>query len=297
MTGASKIRLLVTYALCLGLPSGWAVPPRGSPGSGAFPGEPRQTVVVHPQRSLLPTGTSSVLAQANPWGAGLSTPPGDPLDGIGILPVAIPVSGRDRFQFSAGGLIFSPAVGATAGPDGFQNAPGDEFNLLAQGGISAYKAPKQLALVGVFLGSGGNTGIPPAAIDFSALGLGFTQLSPQLGQVFYIGDGWTGTSAGSGTQQNFIVPAGATTLYLGIAEGCDNFVTASCYTGNAGSFSVSYSETCGSSITCPAGTTSRGSSIACPFPPDGCDYETCCQTTCGLSNWQCPAFTHNNPGT
>ena len=76
------------------------------------------------------------------------------------------------------------------------------------------------ALVGVFLGPNPPTSnAAPASIDFSggAVGLSFTTLSPLVQQAFFIGDGLTGS--GSGTVQKFIVPAGATRLYLGTVDG------------------------------------------------------------------------------
>ena len=42
-------------------------------------------------------------------------------------------------------------------------------------------------------------------------------MSPQLRQVFFVGDGRTGT--GSGTVQQFVVPAGATRLFLASSDG------------------------------------------------------------------------------
>jgi hypothetical protein len=44
----------------------------------------------------------------------------------------------------------------------------------------------------------------------------FTKLSPAIGQVFFIGDGRTGTDTGS--IQGFIVPPTATQLYLGFVD-------------------------------------------------------------------------------
>jgi hypothetical protein len=56
-------------------------------------------------------------------------------------------------------------------------------------------------------------------LDFSssAIGGGFTALSPQLGQTFLIGTGRTS----SGELHQITVPAGATRLFLGIADGAD----------------------------------------------------------------------------
>ena len=71
--------------------------------------------------------------------------------------------------------------------------------------------------MGVFeTATGPAGGPPPATLDFTVIGTSFASLSPALNQVFYIGDGLTGD--GSGSVQQFIVPLGATRLYLGCAD-------------------------------------------------------------------------------
>jgi hypothetical protein len=76
-------------------------------------------------------------------------------------------------------------------------------------------------------------------LDFSsgALTENFTTLSPELNQTFYVGDGLTGT--GSGTVQQFNVPVGATTLYLGFADGNTMGINSNQYNyhGNPGYYS------------------------------------------------------------
>jgi hypothetical protein len=57
----------------------------------------------------------------------------------------------------------------------------------------------------------------PATLDYSAIGTSFSSFSPLLKQVFFIGDGLTGT--GTGTVQSFVVPDGATRLFLGDVDG------------------------------------------------------------------------------
>src|SRR5258708_39468792 len=73
-------------------------------------------------------------------------------------------------------------------------------------------------LVGVFVPTGGPSGAAPALLNFASSGIGtsFTSLSPLLDQVFHIGDGLTGND--TGTVQQFFVPSGAGTLYLGISD-------------------------------------------------------------------------------
>ena len=63
----------------------------------------------------------------------------------------------------------------------------------------------------------------------------FLTLSPLLFQTFFIGNGLSGAT----TLQKFFVPAGATRLFLGIADGC---ILAGgppgCYNDNQGAFFV-----------------------------------------------------------
>jgi len=58
----------------------------------------------------------------------------------------------------------------------------------------------------------------------------FTTLNPSIGEVFFIGDGLTGT--GTGTVQAFIVPPTATHLYLGYIDGSNGIPQS--YNDNAG---------------------------------------------------------------
>jgi hypothetical protein len=88
----------------------------------------------------------------------------------------------------------------------------------AEHGISSVTMPHN-AIVGVFL----NNNVPdtdpaaqPPALDFSTQGeRDFTVLTPQLRQPFYAGDGQTS----SNVQQQIVVPAGATRLFLGTMDG------------------------------------------------------------------------------
>lgn len=84
-------------------------------------------------------------------------------------------------------------------------------------GISLAHLPAG-ALVGVFVDANAPPGRTPSALDFTASGIGtdFLTLSPDLDQLFFIGDGLTGT--GTGSEQDFVAPAGATDLYLAVAD-------------------------------------------------------------------------------
>ena len=134
------------------------------------------------------------------------------------------ISGQ-TLNFSASGGVSNDPSFFLDGPDG-----GSFLSHLtgSENGISDIIAPIN-ALIGVFLDNSQPDSTPaPAPLDFSAIGLNFSSLAPQVKQVFFIGDGLTGT--GSGAVQNFIVPAGATRLFLGPQD----FATFN----NSGSFTV-----------------------------------------------------------
>ncbi|MGA3044337.1 MAG: PEP-CTERM sorting domain-containing protein [Bryobacteraceae bacterium] len=129
-------------------------------------------------------------------------------------------------------LTFTNVTGTTsvdgscfAGPDGGCYSDQSSFSPAPASGD--YNGPAD-ALIGVFL----NSGAGPIAINGSGVPTGFvpgldyqfnsnaneglSAYSPVLNQIFFIGDGLTGT--GSGSIQTFTVPAGATGLYLGVAD-------------------------------------------------------------------------------
>lgn len=114
-----------------------------------------------------------------------------------------------------GGINFFNGFGPSFyGPGG--GAP-EGSELYSLDGISGYKGPEG-GLSGVFLDDSiPDTTPAPDTLDFfsGGLGLDFTSLSPDLRQVFYIGDGVTS----GGTFQTFVAPTGATRLALGIPDG------------------------------------------------------------------------------
>lgn len=111
------------------------------------------------------------------------------------------------------------------GPGGFSNTGGVPpttvegavfLNMTANygTGISGALGVNLNGLVGVFVGSGVPGGPAPAQRND---GLSFTSISPLLNQIFWIGDGLTGN--GTGAQQLFVAPTGATRLFLGSSDG------------------------------------------------------------------------------
>ncbi len=108
----------------------------------------------------------------------------------------------------------------------------------AYGGISGITIPGGGALVGVFEPASAPVGAAPASLNFTVIGSNFTTLSPLLYQTFYIGDGLTGD--GSGAVQQFIVPAGATRLFLGISDAPGFDGNPGAYGDNSGTFTASF---------------------------------------------------------
>jgi hypothetical protein len=169
----------------------------------------------------LSQANTTVPGTSDPWLAGTSD--GTPASYQDTAPDQSPVL-FSEFALTAGSWLTFSARGSVdfcsgctnpaSTPDGgymISHAPG------AENGISDIVAPVN-SLVGVFFGAS-VLGSAPGALDFGTTGLGtdFSSLSPELQQVFFIGDGLTGT--GSGGVQQFLVPTGATRLYLGTMDG------------------------------------------------------------------------------
>ena len=137
--------------------------------------------------------------------------------------------------------VLTPAIetitlnggGSDNNPDGFGAAVTTSSNSGGDG-ISGLTAPNAGYLVGVFEDGTEPSGTGPAALDFTSIGTSFSTLSPMLNQTFFIGDGLTGN--GSGTIQQFLAPAGATELFLGISDAGGYNGSPSSYGDNSGDF-------------------------------------------------------------
>jgi Flp pilus assembly protein TadG len=100
------------------------------------------------------------------------------------------------------------------GPDGDPNDI-EAHRAGAEHGKSSLTAPID-SVVAVFLDDSVPSGTPPANLDFTTpASREFSTLSPQLKQVFFVGDG----RRSDGTIQQFVVPPGATRLYIGKMDG------------------------------------------------------------------------------
>lgn len=173
---------------------------------------------------------------SDPWPGGMIRHPSPtPEEILETLPPEISISGGDTVQVSdpaVGGISFFNGFGGiTYGPEG---NPADS-NLSSFGGISGYLGT-QGALVGVFLDATIPVSGPPPTLDFRTGGIGtdFTSLSPDLGQIFFIGDGRTS----GGTFQSFVAPSTATRLFLGIPDGFSFVGQPGAYDDNDGGYRI-----------------------------------------------------------
>lgn len=191
--------------------------------------------------SLIP-GTSlaviyTVPATANIFSAGLSSPIAPGGDGAGTLPISVPVYSNqgNGFQFQASGSISYYYDQFFNGPDGATVS----MNINSYGGISGYFGPA-LALVGVFLTDAAPQAPAPSILDFSTSGLGrnFPAISPQIGQLFFIGDGQTDGEL----IQTIVIPTGATRLFLGVPDCLNGIGDPGYYGDNQGSLSVAVNQ-------------------------------------------------------
>ena len=174
----------------------------------------------------------TVPGTADPWLAGM--PEGSRASTTDIAPdqspvevLGLPLIPGYFLTFTATGAVKNGPIKPLYGPDGNDTWILSHF-AGAENGISDVTAPID-ALLGVLLGPDQPSFSPaPSALDFgTSSSRDYTILSPQLQQVFFIGDGNTG----EGIVQKVIVPPGAERLYLGVMDGFE-------WLNNGGTFNV-----------------------------------------------------------
>lgn len=152
--------------------------------------------------------TVYVDAKANLFGAGIDRAPGPGNGGGGGLPVLVelPATGAELVTLPCtGGLTDCCSGTPSTGPAGFNT----ETNVESYGGIAGLVVTdRAMFLAGVFLGPDAPAEPAPERLDLSGK-LDFERLEPELRQTFFIGDG---------VGKTFVVPAGATRLYLGFVD-------------------------------------------------------------------------------
>jgi hypothetical protein len=121
------------------------------------------------------------------------------------------------FRISAeGGVNCCGSVEFLGTADG-GNFFGLDTNITGINGLSDAVGSLGLGLLGVFTSETNPAGLeppPPLPWDASAP----RSLSPQLNQVFYVGDGRAGLDDPEGAMLTFTAPPSATRLYLGLAD-------------------------------------------------------------------------------
>ena len=197
--------------------------------------------------------TIRVPATADPWAAGgRNVPDSDATDPPSVdLPAGTRVV---TFPSVTGKWSFTgPYVRADGRkPDEDYGCGGDPPCVVAEShALSGLRdADRFWYLAGVFTGEA-RPATPPA-LDFTG-DHDFRSLSPLLDQVFFIGNGRTS----AGRLQQFVVPAGATRLWLGMPDICGPGDVADCYFDNDGSLRVTVSRGSDAPDTATAGVVSR----------------------------------------
>lgn len=195
----------------------------------------------------LPATVLTVDGKSEIFGAGQAAPP----DFMGLLPPS--------FAFTAGAgqtLTFNSVTGlvscgggcSNVGPNGGTNqggpSTGTNIGLTGSGLSQIQFNGMEFFLVAVFLDNTTPSGAGPASIG--TYGAGGTisataaSYSPLIGQTFYVGTGNNNGGIGNG-QQIYNVPATATRLFLGFADGVPLFNgQAGAYGDNTGSLVANF---------------------------------------------------------
>jgi len=204
------------------------------------------------------TTTESVSALYNPWLAGMpvgstlsygtSTPGNDLTDEVTANasttngpPLTMDVTAGTVLTFTdiTGGTAHDPQMSPTDGPDGesspwthMQDSPDGDHDG-EQNNIQTLTSPLD-SLVGVFLG--GSNGSAPTAANAPTVSNDYMTQDDstiQLQEPFYIGDG---TPYGNpNVVAQFVVPQGATQLFLGTMDGYQ-------WNNNSGAYSVTITQ-------------------------------------------------------
>jgi hypothetical protein len=152
----------------------------------------------------------------------------------GTLPEEILIPSSERaLWFRAWGRVQAHPNMPWGPPDG-ATVTNRNTRVTRYNGLSGITHPATLPLCGVFVGAEPVKMTP----DLNYYGIPTTQqyISPELNQVFFIGDGFSSDNF----WQVFMIPAGARALYLGVPESECVIGLPGGYHDNRGSFLVEY---------------------------------------------------------
>jgi len=188
------------------LPAGTRTP--GRPGLVYGGGTPLPTPFACPPGSE-EHGCLVVPGKANIFGAGLDEPEAPGGGGPGVLPPmwSVPPGTTTMRVTDATGAVYAVIGGSNPnGPEGDLAGPTD---VSSYGGISGIvHGSNGMFLTGVFLTDEPPSGEGPDRLRYSGPD-DFTEVAPAIAQTFLVGDG---------VGRTFVVPTGATRLYLGFAD-------------------------------------------------------------------------------
>ena len=177
-------------------------------------------VVVPSTSNIFAAGRA--VAQAPAGGGGGTLPPAVELD-AGDAAVTFPC---------ADGLVNCCFGAPDTSPAGTIEYTTDITSWRGVSGI--IHAKRSIFLVGVFLGPDEPADPAPDRLDFTGQctrSCDFASLEPELGQTFFIGDGGAG-------KPRYVIPEGATRLFLGIADGYLTHGAPGWYANNSGAWTV-----------------------------------------------------------
>jgi len=188
--------------------------------------------------------TLTVVATSDIYGSGHTAVPATIYPGTLPPSYDFAVDPNEILKFSSVTGTVGCNFSITNGPDG-TCYPGVSTTVTSYGGVSGIDVDQaNMFLVGVFLNASEPSGPGPTVLDYNygtagSLSTAGASFSPAIDQVFFIGDGLTGT--GTGQEQVFHVPTGADRLYLGFADSFDG--VPSYYADDVGSLTATFTIT------------------------------------------------------
>jgi hypothetical protein len=165
--------------------------------------------MLHGQETVQVPGIAQITLAGAPAGATISGySDASPLDSP--IQVNLSLAAGEGVQIQATGAVGISGSAPGIPPDGSSSLGNTTTAVPNGGGISAIKGP-QGALVAVFAGDNVVSNNRPPDVDFSGSGKDIAVLTPMLQQPFFVGSG-----TGPAGLKTYVVPAGATRLFLGV---------------------------------------------------------------------------------
>ena len=226
--------------------------------------------------------TVFVDGTTNLYGAGHAAPPDPGGTGAGTLPVEILLpAGSDRVVTfsSASGTVDYGGCCAPNPPDGI---PLTLITTPIWDGLAGPQIPQGRHVSGVFLTDMEPADPAPCSLLYSAVD--FEEISPDIHQIFFVGDGLSGQ--GTGLTQWFFVPDGATRLFLGFLDCFPPCSVPGGYDDNSGGVSITVevmSATPTGAGAVPDGGSRPGSSLTVE-PAGGGDLSLSWGSSCALTD-------------